>query len=656
MANVLSIGIDLGCDTLKLSYAYETSTARGASKVVYGKIEKKENVRRVAIPAVAYYNSAAGWIFGSDVEKGEEKPFINVVKIKTLLSLLFPEVKSGRIVTVNGAEIYPNSNYYYKDNFFPKFFFPDKQRNLSNFAGLIEDGRAFKSELTPQQVCRKFFEYVRGIVAGKKAEIEKSAKRTFDELRISVVHPSQTGKLYVEELTNLVKAAFGKAPFKVMNNGRALSMFAKERDAVKNDEEILIFDMGEDTLSVLKCFINDDGKVVVEPAADHSMPINIGGNDVDFSIADYIEKSISRRETVGSPSFGEDGHIFEEGLQTKQYLFLKEIKKAKLLLSIPALSEVFKNGVPVSLHRDLYIQLSLTEKQLKDSIGVTDNSGIARKILNYIITELKLPINSEVKKVFLTGGLIETRGLLRYIKDRIKAYRPELSIRTFDDDIENDNALQIQTYEDSVYAPSVGAAIVALKNYEVSAGVAYSYGTWMSYKGNRILQVLVWRGHIIDESKSEKLCAQCGLDGSVPEEIFSVRLSKSTVKNRKYEGELQYVSDNLGETYLCIGSPDSEMRKRVTERFQLKNISGANARLVCSYRGRKITKCEPKVQMREGVMTRPYSTVLEPFVENAGDGKTEIRVMYEDGGTGKVTDTKIDMRFENVKPIPKETN
>jgi len=126
MANVLSIGIDLGCDTLKLSYAYETSTARGASKVVYGKIEKKENVRRVAIPAVAYYNSAAGWIFGSDVEKGEEKPFINVVKIKTLLSLLFPEVKSGRIVTVNGAEIYPNSNYYYKDNFFPKFFFPDK--------------------------------------------------------------------------------------------------------------------------------------------------------------------------------------------------------------------------------------------------------------------------------------------------------------------------------------------------------------------------------------------------------------------------------------------------------------------------------------------------------------------------------------------------
>ncbi|MDE6372985.1 MAG: hypothetical protein K2L72_00630, partial [Clostridia bacterium] len=343
-------------------------------------------------------------------------------------------------------------------------------------------------------------------------------------------------------------------------------------------------------------------------------------------------------------------------LQAKQYLFLKEIKKAKLLLSIPALEDVFKKGVPVSLHRDLYIQLSLTEKDLKDSIGITDNNGIARKILNYIITELKLPINSEVKKVFLTGGLIETRGLLRYIKDRIKSYRPEISIRTFDDDIENDNPLQIQTYEDSVYAPSVGAAIVALKNYEVSAGVAYSYGTWMAYKGNRILQILVWRGHIIDESKSEKLFAQCGLDGSVPEEIFSVRLSRSTVKSRRYEGELRYVSDLNGETYLVIDTPNSETRRKVEKRFQLKNISGENARLICSYKGRRIKKCNPKVQMREGVITRPYSTVLEPFVENAGDGKTKISVVYEDGGTGSVTDKYIEMKFEGVKPIPKDTD
>ena len=93
MAKILSIGIDLGRDTLKLSYAFEKS-----GSVVYGKIEKKESVRRVAVPAVAYYDASAGWIFGCDVEKGGEKPFINVVKIKTLLSLLYPQTEKGKIV------------------------------------------------------------------------------------------------------------------------------------------------------------------------------------------------------------------------------------------------------------------------------------------------------------------------------------------------------------------------------------------------------------------------------------------------------------------------------------------------------------------------------------------------------------------------------
>ncbi len=103
MADILSVGIDLGCDTLKLSYAY-LKTA-GGKDVRYGKFERNEAVRHVAIPAVAYYDGAHGWIFGGDVEKGEEKPFINVVKIKSLFSLLSPERASG----AHGEETYPDS-------------------------------------------------------------------------------------------------------------------------------------------------------------------------------------------------------------------------------------------------------------------------------------------------------------------------------------------------------------------------------------------------------------------------------------------------------------------------------------------------------------------------------------------------------------------
>lgn len=646
----MSIGIDLGCDTLKLSYAFSKSES-----VVYGKIEKEESVRHVAVPAIAYYDASAGWLFGSDVEKGDEKPFINVVRIKTLFSLLYPQMANGKIVKKHGEEIYPNGNYFYNGNRFPKFFFPTRQKNLDNFPDLIRDERTFTAEgYTPQKVCRMFFEYARKIVMSGIAKLEKKVNKHFDEVRLSLVHPSMVGKLYIKELSASVKAAFGKAPHKVMNSGRALSMFALERGAVRSDDEILIFDMGEDTLSVLKCFINDDGNVVVEPAADHSKPINIGGNDVDFSIADYIEGTISRRETVGSPSFGEQGHIFEEGLQAKQYQFLKEIKKAKLLLSIPSLEEVFKGGVPVSLHRDLYLQLRLTKAELKRSIGIEDNSGIARSILDYVLTELDLPVNNEVKKIFLTGGLVETCGLLSYIKAGVKESGKNVMVRTFEDHMDNGDGLIIQTYEDSVYAPSVGAAVVSLKNYDVSAGLTNSYGTWMSYRGQKILVLLVGRGFIFDESASEKLYASCNLQGTVKEEIFSVRLSKSTIEKRKYEGELSYLTAD-GVTYLCIGEPDSLQRKRVQKRFQLKNICGSRARLVCTYNGREILDCEPRISVIEGIKTSPDSSVMKPFIEKSGSGNRRIRVRYTDGGTGTVRESDIEVRFEGIKSIEGET-
>lgn len=646
MANVLSVGIDLGRDTLKLSYAY---LRKGGDEVAYGKIENNESVRHVAIPAVAYYDNSAGWIFADNVDKGGEKPFINVVKIKTLLSLLYPKGK-GR------TEKYPDKDYYYKENWFPKFFFPTRQKNLTDFGKIIEGDGAFRAEGTPQKVCEDFFFYVKTVVDEGIAAVESAVKIKFDTVKYAIVHPSNVGKLYVEELIALVKKAFGKAPSRVMNNGRALSMFAKERGAVKSDDEILIFDMGEDTISVLKCFLNDDGKVVVEPAADHSPPAEIGGNDVDFSIADYIENSILKRETVGSPSYGETGHIYEEGLQAKQYLFLKEIKKAKLLLSIPSLAKIFKNGVPVSLHRDLYIQMTLTHKQLEESVGISTDDGIAREILDYILDELKREVNSDVKSIFLTGGLVETCGLTDYIRKGLRKNAPTVVVRTFDDNVDNGNNLIIQTYEDSVYAPSVGAAIVALRGYDVSAGLTYSYGTWMSINGNKILAILVGRGHMFDEHAAQKLFTGCNLQGTLPEEFFSVRLSKSSIQKRKFEGKgVSYLSSK-GENYLCIGEPNSETRRQAEKRFQLKALTDKNATIVCEYRGRPIVNCDPRLPIIEGVMSKPDSNVMIPFVEKQKGPNRRIFVKFRDGTSAFVMEKDIEVRLSGISSFVGETD
>lgn len=646
---VLAIGIDLGCDTLKLSYSYIDN-----QKLVYGKIEKKESVRHVAVPAMACYDEKSGWIFGSDVEKGEERPLINVVKIKTLLSLLYPKTENGKILRKDGQETYPNRDYFFTGNQFPKFFFPSKQKNLENFSRLISEDRTFTAAgSTPQSVCKAYFDYARKIAENGRKDIEKKLGKKFTEVRYALVHPSMVGKLYESELTSLVEKSFGQAPFKVMNNGRALSMFAKERRAVRKDEDILIFDMGEDTLSVLKCFLNDDGNVVVEPAADHSLPVNIGGNDVDFSIADYIERAILKRETVGSPSFGEEGHIHEEGLQTNQYLFLKEIKKAKLLLSIPSLEEVFDKGVPVSLLRDLYIQLRITKEDLRKSVGISSDSGIAKKILKYILDELKLELNCEVKKVFLTGGLVETCGLLDYIKAGVAKVNKSISVCTFDDDRDDGDPLVIQTYEDSVYAPSVGAAIVALNDYEVSAGLAFSYGTWVVVQHKKVLDILVPRGRVFDEAIQENLYITFGLNGSPKEEIFKVRISNGTINGRKYEGEVSYVVGN--KTYLVIGEPGSPERQKVEKLFQMKNISGPNARIITSYNNRVICRNEPSISINEGVKTRPYSSIMEPYVEKAKSDNSMVRVQFEDGGEANLRLNQIQVRLCNVSGFEGET-
>ena len=64
MANEICIGLDLGSDTLKIAYAF------GSDKC--GKFLDDKHSLNVAVPAVAYYDRAAGkWIYGDGVDSGE---------------------------------------------------------------------------------------------------------------------------------------------------------------------------------------------------------------------------------------------------------------------------------------------------------------------------------------------------------------------------------------------------------------------------------------------------------------------------------------------------------------------------------------------------------------------------------------------------------
>ena len=67
MAVGLNIALDLGSDTLKVAYAYDS-----AGGVHYGKLSRRGLPTEVAIPAIAHYDQTTReWRFGYDVDRSK---------------------------------------------------------------------------------------------------------------------------------------------------------------------------------------------------------------------------------------------------------------------------------------------------------------------------------------------------------------------------------------------------------------------------------------------------------------------------------------------------------------------------------------------------------------------------------------------------------
>ena len=142
----LEVAIDLGSDTVKVAYAF------GSKKCVeYGKLAPYEITGSVIVPAIAYYDEETStWLFGEEVYKNIDRSFVNVVKIKSLLSLLLKR-RDKRVTS-------SNVKYYYEKKLFPKFYFPNRKKLAEDFAKAEDLDMTFKADKTPRDVCAEFFE------------------------------------------------------------------------------------------------------------------------------------------------------------------------------------------------------------------------------------------------------------------------------------------------------------------------------------------------------------------------------------------------------------------------------------------------------------------------------------------------------------------
>ncbi len=615
MGKSLNIGLDLGGDTIKIAFAIEDEY----SSIVYGKFSGKSKLTQIAIPAIGYYSvDDKKWFYGDQIAK-QSQSFLTVVKIKNLISLLAKQED----------DIWEtNKEFYYSKHNFPKFFFPARRKMLDNFKEMVNKEMTFVCEdYTPQQVCLEFFNYIKDLVDQRRVELNESWDEDFDSYRIAVVHPSSVGKEYVQELSYLIRQTFGYQPYKVLNSTKALSMYAFHRDLVRNGESFLVFDMGEEDISVTRAgFLKD--QIFVDGVEGHNEPLAIGGIDVDQAIVEYIYKSIADRETIGSPSAGIRGHISESGVYGKQYLLMKDIKKAKVILGKELKEDsVFNDGVPITLSFDLFVQKRFTREDFKKSLGFETNSGVAKKICDYILDEITRPINHDVKKVMLSGGLAETYMLLEYVKAQLREREIDVDIITFDDYCYEGDCFKILSYEDSVFAPAIGGAIVALKDIVIKTILSLSYATWVYVDNVKCLSIFAERGQVIDGGREFVEEYTISNWGTEEEELFSTHITKEDILKNQYKKKWNYSPSG----WLIIGEDGSKERKRAEKDFALKTVSGSKrAKIIFKYNGYKCRVLNgDKVKFEEGISV-DTNGVATPIIRNISPRDRTVTITFQD--------------------------
>ena len=453
---------------------------------------------------------------------------------------------------------------------------------------------------------------------------------------------------------------------------------------VKDGESFLVFDIGEEYISVAKAWFQN-GQLFIDGADGHKGAEELGGINIDESIRRRIEDELFDRETFATPPAGDPGHVNEECLDSKKYQLLKDIKAAKHLLSTPGISDAkcLEHGVPIVICRDCYVQRYLTKRDLEDSIGIIqdDDDGAAGLITDYIVDETMNNINSDVSKILIAGGVIETYGLADYIRASFEYEDRKVQVFTFDAEqgTEFSSAFKINENESSVYAAVFGGAIVAAKNIIIKTVLSLTYGTWVSKSvslpdGNtslvKVFSAFVNKGAVLHPDKpsvftgntySHKLGRNANAGLVIPkDEVFSTVASETDIAKRKGAGagsNTPIYGMFEGTPCLVIGESGSNERTRAGAYFSLKTVMYSDIGFY--HRGRRVRVrrtvhdtergVERKILFSQGISVDP-SGVATIIISTQGNDFM-VNITYEDPKTGEWSVRPQDTKVVNVNEI-----
>ena len=592
MAKELQLSIDLGCESAKVCYAYKS----GRGDIKYGLIKVDDH----PYPAsVSYCREEKRWLIGAGIAQLNEFAYDTIVRIKDLVSMVIPTENSH-------GELVDNSYYYDNEKHFRRFYFPRKVKGSTSMAKAIENDQTFTSDITPKELCKLFFERLfKDCIAPTVGQII-SANPDITGVRAISVYPAKANARYRYELEELVNYGYWSSGIGVplyytdLSSPKASSVCAYHGKLVKEDFGTLIVNIGERDTSLSKVYITkNDGNVSLnmDGRAGHNLPTDLGGEDFDEAICELLKQKINNREAIGVGR----GFNSEQGTYRQQYLLLQEVKTVKECLSVSdrEYKGVFADGVPISIHRDVVIETSITREEFRDAV-LGGMSGVGTQIVNYLKSELKRSCNKNLKTILFTGGGSCTYGLCEYVQSALKG------VKIMPAEIGNG-----KERIDSTYAAAYGAAILEPAGIRLQTVAAMTYGTWTTVKlrptdekKTKVFSVIIDAGTVIPEEGYENILGFTTRSSEIKDEIFS------------------FPERMAGKPQLVVGDPGS-LARRDAEKRGLRVVSGGNGKGLVYF-------VKPNYEGKMEKFVRP-GTVREIFFKEGlridNDGHVEFIVM-----------------------------
>ena len=443
--NTVSVSIDVGADTAKAAYAYVDTNGKYVYKLLFEDGE--------GIPSLAYYNEREGeWIFGrKEINNAAESSFRFLVKIKDLLNLFHTRASNG---------------LYGRKKLFKNFYYPPKENETYEEA--VENGRCFEAKHTPRQVCALFFRYCVNRIQKEIADIFGNVT-----IKYVVVYPAHAEKAYIDELVSFIShAAKDEKNVMILSAPKSVGVSALEYGVINKEKNVLLFNVGEDEISVVKIRF-DQNNICVYSAEGHNAPTAIGGKNVDVALAGRLfEKS----DVISS--FGASGEGGERGGFHDQFLMQQGVKAGKRIFSDGRSYRRLGNNVTFSIYREMITTVKMTQEEF-----LLCCKEVFKTIWSYVESELMRPDNDDVEAIIFSGGAADTFGLGKYISAKLQQ-SVFSEVKFLDFSPENEE----QGYDDVLCASKdtvpIGAALFGAGKYTFNIITTCSYGTWTNSRIN----------------------------------------------------------------------------------------------------------------------------------------------------------------------------